>query len=221
MNYAATKRLCGGGKISSRQPLLFTILTLESIHGQSKSLEETEEVSKHFLPTTEDQDKTFRAGYAVHKIDESMDRSIENVPQSPKPQGNLSKFIGMVTMVSLEPSSLVLPETLVLPTAAEVDTLSIELAYMFLPRAWGKGYATESVQAVLEACRRAPSYWAPFSKLYVRAIVNGCNAPSLRVMEKIGMTKHGVYHLTGRNVFIAGEWRDEHRLHIYGMLLLN
>jgi RimJ/RimL family protein N-acetyltransferase len=98
-----------------------------------------------------------------------------------------------VTLKSLDAGSLALPEHLTLPVAAATTTLTVELAFMFLPIAWGKGYATESVEAAFESCRRARSFWTPFSKLYVRAIVNEGNPASLRVMEKVGMTKSGVY----------------------------
>jgi RimJ/RimL family protein N-acetyltransferase len=76
------------------------------------------------------------------------------------------------------------------------------------------------VGAALEACKRAPSFWAPFSKVYVRSIVNEGNPGSLRVMEKTGVAKKGVYEWTGKAFFVGGEWREEIRLHIYGMYLL-
>jgi RimJ/RimL family protein N-acetyltransferase len=91
---------------------------------------------------------------------------------------------------------------------------------MFLPDSWGKGYATEALKAVLESCQKDGSLWAPFSKVYVRAIVNEENPASMRVMDKVGMAEKGVYEWHGEKLFLAGEWRTEDRLHIYGMYLI-
>ncbi|EXJ68908.1 uncharacterized protein A1O5_07840 [Cladophialophora psammophila CBS 110553] len=190
-----------------------------SINGRAKSIEDTEDVTRRYLPTNDAESegaKTHRVAYTVHKILEPMALSVETKPQA----GTPTEFIGLVTLKSLDTGSLALPEEFNPSVAAATATLTVELAYMFLPTGWGKGYATESVEAVFGSCKRARSFWAPFSNLYVRAIVNDGNPASLRVMDKTGMTKRGVYNLTGRTVFLAGEWREQHRLHIFGMHLL-
>lgn len=139
----------------------------------------------------------------------------------PAEQGkNSTEFIGVTSLITPRAGSLALPEDLTLPAAAAVTTLTIEVGYMFLPIGWGKGYATESVQAVFECCKRAQNFWAPFPKLYVRAIVNDGNPASRRVMDKIGMIHKGIYNWTGEAIFIGGEWREQSDLHIYGMHLL-
>ncbi|KAL9005119.1 MAG: hypothetical protein Q9188_002089 [Gyalolechia gomerana] len=61
----------------------------------------------------------------------------------------------------------------------------------------------------MEACRRKKSFWAPYPKLFVRAIVNEDNPASGRVMDKVGMEKKGVYHWTGKAVFLAGKWQEK------------
>ena len=171
------------------------------------------------LPTNEGEENPYRVAYAVHKVLESSG-SVEGESQ-PAEQGEKStEFIGLVTLKSLDAGSLALPDDLTIPVAAATTTLTVELAYLFLPIGWGKGYATESVQAAFESCKRARSFWTPFSKLYIRAIVNEGNSASQRVMDKTGMTKSGVYEWTGKAVFLAGEWRERDSLLIFGMHLL-
>ncbi len=175
---------------------------------------------KGCLPTNEGEEHTYRVAYAVHKVLESMSGSVEGEPQPAEQGKNPTEFVGLVTLTSLDAGSLALPEDLTLSTAAATTTLTVELGYLFLPIGWGKGYATESVGAALESCKRARSFWTPFTKLYVRAIVNEDNPASLRVMDKIGMTKRGVYDWTGKAVFLAGEWQERSSIHIFGMHLL-
>lgn len=194
-------------------------MTLESIHGTAKSVEDTENVTKGYLPTEEGDEKQYRVAYAVHKTAESTTDSVKVGTQK---LGEIStEFLGLVFLRSLHAGNyLPLPETLTIPTAAAATTLTVELAYSFLPTAWGKGYATEAVAAVFEACKRTQSFWDPYSKLYARAIVNGRNPNSFRVAEKTGMTKRGIYDWTGQPIFLGGEWVEKDDLHIYGKHLL-
>ena len=221
--------------------------SLRSLYGQAKSYEDTENVLKEILPLPPatatptageggeggGKEKSYRVLYAVHEIlhestnetsprtdglDQPGFASTPRLHQHDKEQS--TRFIGTISLISLDSESLALPAHLSPPIISTPPTLCLELAYLFLPVAWRKGFATESLNAVLEACRRSldskDSSWSPFSNLAVRAIVNGLNPASLRVMEKTGMAFRGVHELDGRRVWLAGEWREKHVLHVFG-----
>lgn len=132
-----------------------------------------------------------------------------------------TRFIGLVTLRSIGPNALPLPTHLFPPSSTPSHkVLNIELGYGYLPAAWNKGYGTESLSAVFEACKRTLAFWAPFEKVYVRATVNAENAASQRVMAKTGMTELGVYVWKGKAVWLAGQWTERSELHVFGMFLL-
>jgi RimJ/RimL family protein N-acetyltransferase len=81
----------------------------------------------------------------------------------------------------------------------------IETGYTLARAAWGRGYATEAARAVL--------HWG-FAGLRLHRVVavsDPSNAASLRVLDKLGMTRLGVRHCYGaRMVECAvslGDWR--------------
>ena len=61
----------------------------------------------------------------------------------------------------------------------------IELAYHVVPSRWGRGYATEAGEAVLDAA------WRETDLDHVVAVAFEENRASTRVMEKLGMTYEG------------------------------
>jgi RimJ/RimL family protein N-acetyltransferase len=188
---------------------------LRSIAGRSKSPEDSERMLKYNLPPTEDDIKAYRVLYAVHRFLDS-----DEMTGATQAAEKATEIIGMVTLKSLGPGNLALPDQLTLPGSAATTTLTLELGYSFLPPAWGKGYAPEALKAVLEACSKERAAWSPFSKLYVRAIVNERNPASRRVMEKVGAPMKGIFSWKGDPVFIGGEWRTEDELYIYGIHLI-
>jgi len=81
-----------------------------------------------------------------------------------------------------------------------------KLGYFYLPRYWGKGYATEAMKAVLQFA---------FETLGLHKIITGClkeNSRSERVMIKCGMRKEAELL---QHVRHEGKWKD--RLE-YGLL---
>lgn len=155
----------------------------------------------------EGEPKSYKIAYAVHQL---------LSPEEPESKAN---FIGLISLVSAAGSALILPDHLILPASENATTETLILAYSFLPRGWGKGFATEAVGAVLDACKTATVFWEPFRKVYVRGIVNDGNPASLRVMKKLGFEEKGIYEWTGR-IWLAGGWRYEDDLHIFEKYLI-
>jgi ribosomal-protein-alanine N-acetyltransferase len=82
-----------------------------------------------------------------------------------------------------------------------------EIGYFLLPEYWGRGYATELSNAMLEAC---------FTKLGLHKVCARCDSNNLKsehVMKKIGMTKEGELRKVR---FKYGVWDDEKH---YGILI--
>lgn len=203
MNSEATYRVHGGGK----PPLLshHSQLTVHpSLYGASKTPEDTEKALQNILPVShlEGEEKMYRFPYVVHEI-------------ARNDESNEEQFIGLITLRTLSAFETKFP-----PRDKHGSTstsLSLELAYMFLPQFWGRGYATESITAILQRCARVPAaHWTPYDKVVVRAIVNDENGASQKVMEKCGMEEPEVVEFEGGRFFIAGKWRTRHRLCVYG-----
>jgi len=178
------------------------------------------------LSTSPPRENAYRVVYAIHEVlhptgppDASESLPSENLSRSS------TRFIGLVSLRSINASSLALPEHLTLPAAATITTLTVELSYSLLPFAWGKGFATEAVQALFQTCKSAQHFWTPYSKVYVRAIVNEANPASLHVIAKVGMLRRGVYEWIAKTdeeaVFLAGTWCTQSNICIFGMHLLD
>lgn len=162
----------------------------------------------------ENNENTYRIVYAVHELLPTPTSA--SAIQEPTP----THFIGLITLRSLGPTNLHLPPALFPAAALQPDCLTVELAYQFLPAAWGKGFATESLNAVFAASKRGIAFWTPYEKVYVRAIVNMENEASLKVMRKSDVRELGVYDWSGEKIWLAGRWRMEDRLVIFGGVLV-
>jgi ribosomal-protein-alanine N-acetyltransferase len=80
------------------------------------------------------------------------------------------------------------------------DTTDVEIAYHFLPSAWGKGYATETAKAILDFAFKS----ANLQEIVGVAFPDNMN--SWRVLEKIGMQYVGIvrYHdIDGLKKYVA------------------
>ncbi|ORX98070.1 hypothetical protein BCR34DRAFT_523944 [Clohesyomyces aquaticus] len=195
--------------------------TWRSVQGASKTLEDTENAMKKILPLPADpgKPKTYKINYAVHKLLDPPKSSDQNESGQYSEKCDIpTRFIGLITIKG--PGGIPLPEHLTLSASADAHTLTVEIAYMYLPIGWGQGFATESIITAFEACKRAKEFWSPFEKVYVKALVNTKNPASVRVMEKSGMVNKGIYVWTGEKVWIAGEWVERDELYVFGMHLL-
>ncbi|KAL7776077.1 hypothetical protein CFE70_006490 [Pyrenophora teres f. teres 0-1] len=188
---------------------------LYSISGRAKTIEETEKVLKSILPNAANtgEGKSYRIAYMIHELLSSNGDSIsrENLP---------TRFIGLVALHSVGPNDLALPDHFFPALTFSPECLNMVLAYQFLPAAWGKGYATESVNTVLEACGKRKKFWDSYEKVFVRAIVNSENPASQRVMAKTGMTGLGVHEWVGDELWLGGKWRTRDDLHIYACFII-
>src|SRR5690606_5789365 len=67
---------------------------------------------------------------------------------------------------------------------------SAEVYYKYFPNQWGKGYATEVLNDLIDFC---------FKELRLRRVEAGCaveNVGSIKVLEKVGMIREGRKRLT-------------------------
>ena len=80
------------------------------------------------------------------------------------------------------------------------------MGYFLLKSYWGKGYATEVAQMMIEYC---------FTTLKLHKVTAGCdaeNTASEMVMKKCGMKREGYRK---QQYYLAGHWRDRFE---YGLL---
>ncbi|KAL2785511.1 GNAT domain-containing protein [Aspergillus keveii] len=76
------------------------------------------------------------------------------------------------------------------------------VGYMLHPDAWGKGYATEAVKAILKAWWELPRAWE-FEDERVFAATKCANVGSLRVLEKVGFKVYEYVEYGERLAFMS------------------
>lgn len=123
----------------------------------------------------------------------------------------VQRLAQIATMTAIDDASQNLRFAAVLPATDEVigdmsiwsterDRLQGEIGFVVNPRFQGKGYASEGAAELLRI---------GFEEAGLHRIVADCdarNAPSARVMERIGMRLEA--HFV-QNEFLKGEWTDE------------
>lgn len=157
--------------------------------------------------------KPIRVLYAIHEILPRSD------PDEREEEDSL-RFVGIITLKSLLPTSLPEANHLFPPSTRSPSptVLTIEIGYLFLPVAWGRGFATEAVKAVLDAAKLAPrESWGTWEKVYVQAVVDKGNGGSKRVMEKSEMEYLGEYRWEGEEVWMCGMMRGWMELCFWGV----
>jgi len=130
---------------------------------------------------------------------------------------------GVIGLVGVFPPNIypkALPDHLTLPDkdAAARSILKLEIGYMFLQKAWGKGYATEAVGGLLQACKMATSFFEPYKAVYLHVTMSEDHLASANVARKAGFEYLGIHEWEGDNHFFGGAWRRL-RVYIFGMLL--
>jgi RimJ/RimL family protein N-acetyltransferase len=146
---------------------------------------------------------------AVHDLygDEAVSRWLYGGPESlEESRARLARHLARRALT--EESGLSAAVTL--PDGAYVGDLALwyssfehrgaELAYVFLPRHQGNGYATEAARAFLDWGFRAAGLHRVTARLEVR------NVASARVAEKLGMRHEATFV---ENEWVKGEWGSE------------
>jgi ribosomal-protein-alanine N-acetyltransferase len=153
---------------------LATIEDLEDIH-YLHSFPEVDEFNTTGIPENLAQTKTVMMPLFAANLKSEKYTIIVNVKGT-------DTFVGMVG---------------VFPGKPKYD--SAEVWYKILPKEWGKGYATEILQALIQFC---------FKTLKAHRVEAGCavkNLASIRVMEKAGMKQEGRRRQT---LPLATGWSD-------------
>jgi RimJ/RimL family protein N-acetyltransferase len=82
----------------------------------------------------------------------------------------------------------------------ETDTTCVEIGYCLWQEVQGKGYATEALRLLIDLLVRTQGI------LSVKAVTDARNAPSRRLLRRLGFDEVQVFE---KNGFYKGEWCDE------------
>jgi RimJ/RimL family protein N-acetyltransferase len=175
-----------------------------SFNGPGGSIEDTQRgLVEHHLPISEYEGdiRKYRASYAVYLRSPTESGESQGQPRDP------SRFIGRVGAHECREWDPPFSDNLSIPkdVLEKEKTLKFDVGYGFLSKAWGKGYATEAVRAVIEAFLKPCGFWnPPFERVYLETFTGVANARSRRVLEKIGFKLNGIHKWDGPEAFIGG-----------------
>ncbi len=159
-----------------------TYADLNDIH-DLHSRPETDEFNTLGIPKTIDVTKNILNEWIIAQNDDPRTSYIFAVELSESHQ-----FIGLIALVR-----------------SALKYRSGEVWYKIHPDYWRKGYATEALKELLDFS---------FNKLQLHRIDAGCvieNIASIKVLEKVGMTREGSKRLA---LPIRGTWRDSYEYSI-------
>ena len=80
-------------------------------------------------------------------------------------------------------------------------TCDVEVGYRLLRQAWGQGFATEAVSAVIDYA------FTTLNLHRISAVVDCENTPSVALLERIGMRREGHFI---QNILFKGKYSDEY-----------
>jgi RimJ/RimL family protein N-acetyltransferase len=172
--------------------------------GPSKSIEESQHsLARNHLPISEHEGdvRKYRASYSVYM------RSPNHADESQCRSRDPSRFIGRVGARECLEYGAPFPDSLTIPkdVLEKGKILQFEVGYSFLENAWGKGYATEAMKALVAEYVKPRGFWnPPFERVYLLGVAGCANVPSRRVLEKVGFRLNGIHRWEGPDVFIGG-----------------
>ena len=192
-----------------------------SFSGPMKTLGETARAVEDCLPLVEhDGDvRKYRATYIIHTRTDAApcERDVQS-DESNAPRDATSSVIGQIKATKPGVYGAPFPDHLAAPEqgASAGKTLTLEVGYCLLPKAWGKGFAAEALAALVEAFRSTPALWAPpYERVFLQAVMGEANRASRRVVEKAGFERLGVHRWDGPDVFVGGAMQPAEVL-VYG-----
>ncbi|CAG9993175.1 unnamed protein product [Clonostachys byssicola] len=123
--------------------------------------------------------------------------------------------IGILTLLPIEPIEEGLLGSSAASDASRV--IGLDLGYLFLPSAWGQGFATESIRAFLEHYLGEKRKSDPQIRIQIQANVHPDNFGSLNVLHKLGF--HIYERVVGEEVvFIGGASRNKSVVKLWKVL---
>jgi RimJ/RimL family protein N-acetyltransferase len=148
-----------------------------------------------------DTSNRYCAAYMVH-LKKTSEEVSDVGPGEAAPQS-----IGIISIRDCVTYGTPFSDALALPaeTAERDAILSQELGYMLIPEAWGKGYCTEAVLAMINAYKENTAFWKPYRGLFLYVVVGTANSKSVRVCDRIGIKRRGIHRWEGEHVFLGGE----------------